>query len=253
LAKKLASGLEAFRSALIAEDPADFELAKAAILWVADPIKLAEKEEPPTPAVEGGSVCMVLVVDRSGSMGAVLPNGRTKMSYAKTSVLRAAQSLGDGDHVAIVTYGNKGQGRIELPMTAATDQVAVQSGVEELAHASEFTFLLGGLQVAEQLLRGTTAAVKQVVVITDGEFDTSEDIALRALARRMRREQNASLSVIAITDAFTGPGFRNLSEDLTRDGGGRFAPTDDPTTVPLFVVAEVARALRRVGRSSTDK
>jgi Mg-chelatase subunit ChlD len=248
LVKDLAPGLEAFRSALIAEDPAEFELAKAAILRLADPILVAEWEAPPPPTQEGGSIALVLVVDRSGSMGNVLPNGRTKMSYAKNSALRTAQVLGDGDQVAIVTYGNKGQGRIELPMTAARSEAAVQSGVEQLAHARELTFLLGGLQVAEQLLRGTTAAVKHVVVITDGEFDTSEDIALRALARRMRDEQEASVSVIAITDAFTGSGFKRLSEELTRDGGGRFVPTDDPTTVPVFVVAEVTRALQRVGR-----
>jgi len=198
--------------------------------------------------VDKRSIAMVLVVDRSGSMGTVLPTGGTKMSYAKTSALRTAQALGDGDQIAIVTYGNKGQGRIELPMTAATAEEAVQNGVEQLIHASEFTFLLGGLQVAEQLLRGTTAAVKHVVVITDGEFDTSEDIALRALARRMRNEQKASVSVIAITDAFTGSGFKKLSEELTNYGGGLFLPTDDPKTVPVFVVAEVTRALQRVGR-----
>ncbi len=262
LAKELDPGFEAFRSALIAEDPAGFELAKAAILWMAEPIQVAEREPPQDPSVARGSIAMVLVVDRSGSMGIVLPNGRTKMSYAKSCALRTAQVLGDGDQVAIVTYGNKGKGRIELPMTAATAEEAVQNGVEQLVHASEFTFLLGGLQLAEQLLRGTTAAVKHVVVITDGEFDTSEDIALRALARRMRNEQKASVSVIAITDAFTGAGFRKLSEELTKDGGGNFVPTDDPTTVPVFVVAEVARALQRVGRkvrapaagaSSTDK
>ena len=33
----------------------------------------------------------------------------------------------DGDQVAIVTYGNKGQGRIELPMTAATGAGSLHS------------------------------------------------------------------------------------------------------------------------------
>ena len=262
LATALAPGIEPFRKALLSADEAEFERAKADILWLADPIKVAEKEAPQLPIVERGSIAMVLVVDRSGSMGTSLSNGRTKMSYAKSSALRTAQALSDGDQVAIVTYGNKGQGRIELPMTAATAEEQVRSGVDHLAHASELTFLLGGLQVAEQLLRGTTAAVKHVIVITDGEFDTSEDIALRALARRMRNEQQASVSVIAITDAFTGSGFKKLSEELTKDGGGQFVPTDDPTTVPVFVVAEVTRALQRVGRkvrapaagaSSTDK
>lgn len=202
--------------------------------------------------VDKRSIALVLVVDRSGSMGTVLANGRTKMSYAKSSALRTAQALGDGDQVAIVTYGNKAQGRIELPMTDATATAIVQQGVERLVHASEFTFLLGGLQTAEQMLRATTAAVKHVVVVTDGEFDSSEDLALKALARRMRSEQKASVSVIAITDQFTGSNFKTLSEELTQAGGGQFLPTDDPTTVPVFVVAEVTRALQRVGRKPRE-
>ena len=40
--------------------------------------------------VDKHTIAMVLVVDRSGSMGQVLANGRTKMSYAKSSALRTA-------------------------------------------------------------------------------------------------------------------------------------------------------------------
>ncbi|MGC4017264.1 MAG: hypothetical protein QM755_22530 [Luteolibacter sp.] len=38
--------------------------------------------------VDKHAIAMVLVVDRSGSMGTLLPDGKTKMSYAKTSALR---------------------------------------------------------------------------------------------------------------------------------------------------------------------
>lgn len=202
--------------------------------------------------VDKHTIAMVLVVDRSGSMGQVLVNGRTKMSYAKSSALRTAQALGEGDQVAIVTYGNKDQGRVELPLTDATDSAVVAAGIGKLAHAGELTFLLSGLRRAQELLAGSTAAVKHVVVITDGEFFVSEDLALKALARALRSEGKATLSVIAITDANTAPAFMALSEEMTKAGGGQFLPISDPTAVPTFVVAEVARALQRVGRRPRD-
>ena len=94
--------------------------------------------------------------------------------------------------------------------------------------------------------------MKHVVVVTDGEFDIGEGVALRAVARRMGTDQKASLSVIAITDSYTDPSFHREAEELTKAGKGQFLPTDDPTSVPTFVVAEVTRALQRVGRKPRD-
>lgn len=203
--------------------------------------------------VDKRSIAMVLLVDRSGSMGTVLPNGQTRMSYAKTSALRTALALGEGDQVGLVTFGNKGQGRVELPLCPATDLDAVRAGMQRLAHAAELTFLLDGLEKAQDLLRGSGAAVKHVVVISDGEFDLSEQLALRARAYAMRSEDHVTLSVITIDDGSSDPGFRALAEMMTRDGGGQFVPIADPASVPVLVSAEVTRALERVGRSPNGK
>ncbi len=198
--------------------------------------------------VDKRAIAMVLVVDRSGSMGNEVASGRTKMSYAKTSALRTALALGPGDSVAIVTFGDKGRGRVELPLTDATDLVGVRAGIDKLAHTPERTFLLGGLRAAEDLLRESRASVKHVVVITDGEFDVDESLPLQELARHMREQTKATVSVISIIDPFTGQSFKREAEVLTRIGGGQFLPIDDPAVVPVFVSAEVTRALERVGR-----
>ena len=198
--------------------------------------------------VDKHAIAMVLVVDRSGSMGNLVgASGRTKMSYAKSSALQTARALGPGDQVGLVTFGNKDAGRVELPLSDATASAPVRAGIEALAHGPEQTFLLSGLRLAHDQLRSSPAAVKHVVVISDGEFFVTEEIALRAEASRMRGSR-ITLSVISIVDAFTDSAFKKLAEELTRDGGGEFLPTDDPSTVPVFVSAEVTRALRRVGR-----
>ncbi|HEB54132.1 MAG TPA: VWA domain-containing protein [bacterium] len=198
--------------------------------------------------VDKHSIAMVLVVDRSGSMGTRLPNGLTKMSYAKTSALRTAQALGEGDWVAVVTFGNRRDARVALPMTDASDGAAVRRGIERLAYGNEDTFLLAGLRRARALLAAVDAAVKHVVVISDGEFFLSQDVALRREASRMRRDEHITVSIVSIVDAGTDPGFKQKANEIARDGGGAFLAADRPDTVPVIVSSEVHRALSRVGR-----
>jgi Mg-chelatase subunit ChlD len=198
--------------------------------------------------VDKHTIAMVLVVDRSGSMAEVLPNGRSKMSYAKTSALRTARALGAGDAVAVVTFGNKDAGVVVLPLTAATELAVVQAGIEGLAAAPEYTYLKGGLEQAYRLLATSRAAVKHIVVVSDGLFDLNEGTWLLHQAETQREQAKVSLSVISIVDGVGDSGFRLLAERLTAAGGGQFLPTQDVTSVPTFVVAEVTRALRRVGR-----
>ncbi len=198
--------------------------------------------------VDKRAIAMVLVVDRSGSMGERVGGGVTKMSLAKTSALRTAQALGEGDAVAVVTFGNKNQPVTVLPMTDAADLATVRAGIERLAHSAEQTFLLGGLRRAHELLQPSKAAVKHVVVITDGEFRIEEDVALGAEAHQMR-SNGMTLSMISIVDQNTDSQFLVVAERVTQDGGGQFFQVRDATAVPALVSAEVTRSLTRAGRA----
>lgn len=198
--------------------------------------------------VDKHAIAMVLVVDRSGSMSTRLPEGVTKMSYAKTSALRTAQALGRGDLVGLVTFGDPGAGRIELPLTDATRSEVVRAGIEELAGQPERTFLLSGLRSAHAQLRDAEAAVKHVVVLTDGEFQMGQMLALSREAHLMRTRSKITVSIISIVDPQTDPDFKVKARDIARDGGGAFVATGKARSVPVLVSSEVTRALSRVGR-----
>ncbi|MEC8252648.1 MAG: vWA domain-containing protein, partial [Planctomycetota bacterium] len=96
--------------------------------------------------VDKHAIAMVLVVDRSASMGTMLADGMSKMAYARTSALRTAQALGEGDRVGLVTFGDQGAGRIDLPLTDAAEREVVERGIEKLVERQEWTFLLSGLR-----------------------------------------------------------------------------------------------------------
>ncbi|MEC8253391.1 MAG: VWA domain-containing protein, partial [Planctomycetota bacterium] len=198
--------------------------------------------------VDKHAIAMVLVVDRSASMGTMLADGMSKMAYARTSALRTAQALGEGDRVGLVTFGDQGAGRIDLPLTDAAEREVVERGVEKLVERQEWTFLLSGLRSAHAQLRDTEAAVKHVVVITDGEFQMGQSLALSREAFRMRTASKITVSIISIVDSQTDPDFKSKARDVARDGGGVFVATGEASAVPVLVSGEVTRALSRVGR-----
>jgi hypothetical protein len=180
-------------------------------------------------------------------MGAKLRNGRTKMSYAKSSALRTAQALDSGDRVGVVSFGGFERARIELPMTDATEESSVQAGIEKLAFFNEATYLLKGMRLAHGMLGNEQAAVKHVVVISDGEFNVQQSLGREAFL--MKSEGKITVSIISIIDEHTDAGFQAKAKDIADDGGGMFIATQNVEAVPVLVSAEVTRALRRVGRT----
>jgi Mg-chelatase subunit ChlD len=210
------------------------------------------KIDPSGPAeVMKRAIAMVLIVDRSGSMGSEVRPGQTKMSFAITSALHTAQALGDGDEVGIVTFGNQGQGRIEMPLTPANERDKVKAGVAKLRTALEQTYLHAGMQKAQELLAASKAPVRHAVVISDGEIVLDEEIGLVALARTMH-EQGITISIVQIAGDTTSPLQRATANKIATTGGGTYVVAPDAARVPVLVSAELQRALGKVGRTPRD-
>lgn len=209
---------------------------------------------PPARIVPGGpvevdrrSIAMVLVVDRSGSMGQSDAAGETRMSYAKTAALRTAEALLEGDQVALVTFGNQDAGTLVMPLTDVMARAVVREGIAKLGAQNEATYLLDGLRIARKQLKESKAAVRHIVVISDGAVQMGEELALTALAGDLARD-GSTLSLIQISGDDTSPSQRRFAELLTKAGGGTYWPVVDASRVPVLVSGEVARALDRVGR-----
>lgn len=229
-------------------EPAEPEPQPEAQPQPSDPQRTDEPEVDPAGPVEVDKhvLAMVLVVDRSGSMGTRVLGGGTKMSYAKTSARQTAAALAEGDQVGLVTFGDDEQARIELPLTSATDRATVERGLDRLAHANERTYLDHGLVTAMTMLKPSAAAVRHVVVLTDGEV-WDQELVLRRRAHTMR-QLGITLSIVSIVDDRTLGNFQAMAERVAKEGGGLFLPVRDVRAVPQLVSAEVERALDRIGR-----
>ena len=156
----------------------------------------------------------VLVIDRSGSMAG------DKINAARMAAERFVQRLGDGDALAIISYGT--DVTVDLGLTEITGETRGRA-LSIVRHIEEGggTNIDGGLLAARNLLQAQDlgARVGRVVLISDGR-PTEGDRRTAVLAGHTSGLRGAG----AVTSTL-GLGLdynEDLMEQLAVEGGGRY-------------------------------
>ncbi|MCC6672387.1 MAG: VWA domain-containing protein [Planctomycetes bacterium] len=191
---------------------------------------------------ERRTVAMALLIDRSGSMSAEVDGsgGRTRMDFAKQSAVETATALLPGDELMIVAFGENPS--VVLGRTEVTRITDLRLRIARLNPDEQRTEAGAALGLAAAQLAGSRAAVKHVVIVSDGEIHDADYTA--SMARRAA-EQGITVSVVWLR---SGTSRADPTARIARVGGGRSIPFDDITQVPRFVSSEVASVFGKVGR-----
>jgi len=176
-----------------------------------------EKEKP--------SLAMMLVIDKSGSMGG------EKIEMAKDAARAAVDLLGPSDKVGVLAF--EGENFWVSELHPCTDKGFVLDRIASL-EAGGGTVMAPAMEEAYETLKGAVAKLKHMIILTDGVSAPGD---FEGIAQAM-----ASDRITVSTVAMGADADQQLLEDIARIGNGRYYVADDPAQVPQIFAKETVTA-----------
>ena len=182
------------------------------------------------------SVSIVIVMDKSGSMSAQ-ENGVLKMRLAAEAAARVAELANDDDEVTVIGFDTEPVDVIG-PFPGRERQKYLNQ-ILSIAPGGGGIYALESLQEAEKVVSKSTKLSKFIILLADGN-DTEQQEGARELVRKMRNDDNTTLTVVSIGDGSDVPFLSNIASI----GKGRFHLTDKAANLPTIFTEETALAQR---------
>ena len=176
---------------------------------------------------------LVLVVDKSGSMGGSVPSGETKLDVVKSAALAAIESLNPFDRAGVIAFDADWVWAV--PMTSAGDTARITADLASLT-AGGGTIMYPALEEADRALSASSSPLRHVILLTDGLTDTAD---FQTLLERMARH-HITVSTVAVGDDADA----EMLAAMARWGNGRTYATSDPRDVPRIFLSDTTLASR---------
>lgn len=180
-----------------------------------------------TSSMQIPSLAMTFVIDKSGSMGNTSTEGTSKLDIVKQAVLASIRLMNPFYEVGLLAFDASFEWAVEI--TRAGERQRIERDLASLSSGGG-TVLGPALEEAFRALRSRNAAVRHIVVLSDG---LTSDEEFEGLTQQIRR---AGITVSTV--AVGGNSDRNLMERIAEWGGGRAYRTDSIRSVPRIFTAE---------------
>jgi uncharacterized membrane protein len=170
---------------------------------------------------------LVLIIDKSGSMGR-----HDKLVYAKMAAQTVLKTLKDTDLVSVIGFDV--QPFVVVPLEPLSQVRPYFAQLVDRLKAQGRTYLLPAMEEAARTLAQSGAAIKHVVILTDGETGGTPEMYYD-LVSTVHHQEGSTISTIAIGREANLP----LLQAISKYGGGGFYQTDAPENLPELFVEDV--------------
>ena len=178
------------------------------------------------------SLALMLVIDKSGSMSDS-QYGIAKIDLAKEAAIRSVEALRETDYIGVIGFDSAASWIVDTQQVVNREEIQDVIGT---VRSGGGTNLYPGMKLAFDSLKETDAALKHVIVLTDGHTAGGDFDGLLK-----------DMTDIGITVSGVAVGADSdiaLMENLSKLGNGRFYFTDEFASIPKIFTKETYMATR---------
>jgi uncharacterized membrane protein len=199
-------------------------------LEAALPVEMQIKDQERFP-----SVSIVIVIDRSGSMG-MDEGGVTKIQLAGEAAVRVVELLNDFDEITVLPVDTQVTGAIG-PLPAGERELAINQ-IRQMGAGGGGIYVRTGLEAAAEALAQSSSQVKHIIVLADGS-DSEQKEGVPQLLDALTAE-GVTVSMVSIGQGSDTPWLQQMAER----GNGRFHLTDRAANLPQIFTQETTAIQR---------
>lgn len=172
------------------------------------------------------------VIDRSGSMANLGPDGQPLIELAKAAINRSIDFLQPTDRAGVATFDSAAYWIAELQEVANREELRRLIGT---LRPSGGTDIRAGMElVARDIVTQPTEA-RHIILLSDGLANRG---GLIELATELYQQSGVTLTTVAIGER------SELMRDMAEAGGGTFRLAIDASTIPTIFAQETVLATR---------
>ncbi len=182
-------------------------------------------------------VALLLIIDKSGSMGYDPSNGRGKIEMAKEAARLAAGALAPGDQIGVIAFNDRQEWLVPFATIEGNDSLASINRRIDTLEPDGGTEILPALSVGLDAIRNAEADARHIVLLSDGKARTGTRESYQRLLDDVLADRT-TLSTIALgADADT-----DLLNFLADEAGGRYHFAARDEDIPVLTLQEARSA-----------
>ena len=185
------------------------------------------------------STAIGIVMDRSGSMGASVTGGATKMDLANEGVARTIELLGMHDAVTVFAVDSSAHEIVPLTRLQGNRQQLLDI-VRRIQSMGGGIYVYTGMSAAWKQLKKAEQGQRHMILFSDAADSEEPGEYIRLLAEM--RKEGATISVIALGDPLDADS--GLLQDIAHRGGGRIFFNSNPSSLPALFAQETVSIAR---------